>query len=100
VSQAKDFRIGQRVKLTEYAIERGILGKCPQPVFGTVAGFARNPVHIWVRRDGTKTARSYHRNFWEPTADILDEVNSSFARLRANPTAWAEELSERQAWFR
>jgi hypothetical protein len=29
---------------------------------------------------------------------ILMEGNHAYARLRANPEAWAEELKERKAW--
>ncbi len=29
---------------------------------------------------------------------FLDEVNAAYARLRANPEAWKEELAERQDW--
>src|SRR4029453_16719232 len=29
---------------------------------------------------------------------FLDEVNAAYARLRADPKAWKEELAERQDW--
>lgn len=29
---------------------------------------------------------------------FLEEVNASFAALRANPDVWREELAERAAW--
>jgi hypothetical protein len=29
---------------------------------------------------------------------ILEEGNQAYARLRANPEAWAEELEERKVW--
>lgn len=29
---------------------------------------------------------------------FLDEVNAAYAKLRANPEAWAEELAERSEW--
>lgn len=29
---------------------------------------------------------------------FLEEVNASFAALRANPQAWREELAERREW--
>ena len=29
---------------------------------------------------------------------FLDEVNAAYARLRADPEAWKEELDERQDW--
>ena len=29
---------------------------------------------------------------------FLDEVNAAYARLRTNPRAWKEELTERQTW--
>jgi predicted DNA-binding protein len=29
---------------------------------------------------------------------FLDEVNAAYARLRADPVAWKEELAERQDW--
>jgi len=31
---------------------------------------------------------------------FLDEVNAAYARLRTNPRAWKEELTERQTWDR
>ena len=31
---------------------------------------------------------------------FLDEVNAAYARLRADPRAWEEELAERQLWDR
>jgi len=33
-----------------------------------------------------------------PPEAFLDEVNAAFARLRADPRAWEEELAERQLW--
>lgn len=35
---------------------------------------------------------TYHRNH------LLDEINAAFGRLKADPAAWQEELSERAAW--
>jgi hypothetical protein len=29
---------------------------------------------------------------------FIDECNRAYARLRANPKAWKEELEERKAW--
>ena len=29
---------------------------------------------------------------------FLEECNRAYARLRANPKAWAEELAERKVW--
>ena len=29
---------------------------------------------------------------------FLDEVNAAYARLRADPKAWKEELAERKDW--
>jgi predicted transcriptional regulator len=29
---------------------------------------------------------------------LLDEINNGYARLRANPKEWKEELEERRAW--
>jgi predicted DNA-binding protein len=29
---------------------------------------------------------------------FLDDVNAAYARLRADPEAWKEELAERQDW--
>ena len=29
---------------------------------------------------------------------FLDEVNAAYARLRADPKAWKEELAERKEW--
>ena len=29
---------------------------------------------------------------------FLDEVNAAYARLRADPKAWKQELAERQDW--
>ena len=31
---------------------------------------------------------------------FLDEVNAAYARLRADPEAWDEELAERRLWDR
>jgi len=33
-----------------------------------------------------------------PRDKFLDEVNAAYARLRADPKAWKEELAERQDW--
>lgn len=35
---------------------------------------------------------SYHRD------QLLDDTNAAFARLKAQPEAWAEEITERSAW--
>lgn len=35
---------------------------------------------------------TYHRD------RLLDEINTAFARLKADPAAWQEELGEREAW--
>jgi hypothetical protein len=32
--------------------------------------------------------------------EFLEEVNAAYARLRADPKAWQEELAERQLWDR
>lgn len=29
---------------------------------------------------------------------VFEQANTAYAALRSNPTAWAEELEERQAW--
>ena len=29
---------------------------------------------------------------------LMDEANTAYAALRADPEAWKEELEERQAW--
>ncbi|HEY5087780.1 MAG TPA: hypothetical protein VII66_10525 [Gemmatimonadaceae bacterium] len=29
---------------------------------------------------------------------LLEEINTAFGRLKADPKAWADELSERRAW--
>lgn len=29
---------------------------------------------------------------------LLDEINAAFGRLRADRTAWADEIAEREAW--
>ncbi|MDX2178205.1 MAG: hypothetical protein SFV18_01350 [Bryobacteraceae bacterium] len=29
---------------------------------------------------------------------LLDDANAAYAKLRANPGGWADELAERQAW--
>lgn len=34
--------------------------------------------------------------YWR--CQFLEEVNASFAALRANPNAWREELAERAEW--
>ena len=35
---------------------------------------------------------TYHREH------LLDSINAAFGRLKADPVAWREELSEREAW--
>ncbi len=58
------FRIGQRVKMTQKAVEHGLVWR--QRDRGTVVGLG-NPAHnlsVIVLRDGTKRPVSYHISFW------------------------------------
>lgn len=69
----REFRIGQRVRMTEYALEQGLGGRAKRTdgqVLGTVTGFrGTTGLSVLVQRDGLKNADSYHIGFWE----ALDE---------------------------
>lgn len=56
------FTKGQRVRLTELAIERGI---SQQHSMGIVVGFGHQSYGVMIRPDGVKTAKNYHMDFWE-----------------------------------
>lgn len=57
------FRIGQRVVLTQDAIEHGI--RLPFK-YGKVLGYCRNPEHVKVLPEGRRTVGRYHVTFWRP----------------------------------
>jgi hypothetical protein len=66
------FRVGQRVKMTQYGIDAGLargLGKFrnkPMPTTGVVTAYdIRYPLRVQVRRDNRKMASWYHVTFWE-----------------------------------
>jgi hypothetical protein len=62
---ATGFRDGQRVKLTEAAIEQGLKGYA-KTIYGTVRGYTNSPLGVKVQRDGMKGVSHYHVDFWEP----------------------------------
>ena len=64
----KKFSKGQRVKLTQKAIDNYILPKKPNAI-GTITSdrvMPRSPDSISVRVDGQKASGRYHISFWEP----------------------------------
>lgn len=66
------FTEGQRVKMTEKAIAAGLHGHKANRRTGVVKGFPQStPVGdpsmlVYVRRDGERSKRCYHMDFWEP----------------------------------
>lgn len=69
----QDFRIGQRVRLSDHAIDWGIHRHLTKPIYGTVVGFGGTPERLSVIRDGTHTRVAYHRDFWEPVGETPDQ---------------------------
>lgn len=64
------FKLGQRVKLSPawYAWSKG--GRPEKVATGVVVGlYALSPLTVKVRRDGYKTASTWHRDFWMPAAE-------------------------------
>lgn len=69
---AKDkFVVGDRVRMTEMALAQGLDGYIAKRRTGVVKGFpvsalAQNPeLLLIVRRDGERSNRTYHMDFWE-----------------------------------
>ena len=66
------FKEDQRVKMTEEGIARGIDGYHVKRRKGIVKGFPTYaPVGdhtklVYVRRDGERSRKTYHMDFWEP----------------------------------
>jgi predicted transcriptional regulator len=59
--------------------------------------------HARLQRLARETGQSYqevlHRALETYERDcFLDALNASFAKLRADPKAWEDELAERSAW--
>ncbi len=49
--------------------------------------------------ENTSIQAMVHKAVWEyRRRQILLQGNAAYAALQADPTAWAEELEERQAW--
>jgi hypothetical protein len=71
------FTKGDRVKATELAFADGLFPKFPKgtarPVTGTVVGRGQYPASVRVIRDGQKTVRTYHVDFWETTPSAPEE---------------------------
>jgi hypothetical protein len=70
----QDYRIGQRVRLTDLAISRGVTLLARANRMGTVVGVRSRDDHwITVRPDGYRTKVTYHVDFWEPVTEQPDE---------------------------
>jgi hypothetical protein len=64
---SEQFTKGQRVQMTQQAVENGVVPKLP--VYGTFLRYARkDPGHLRIVRDGQKTISTYAPIFWEPIA--------------------------------
>jgi hypothetical protein len=58
------FRVGQRVRSTQRAIDNGVF---TEPHTGVVTAFGRTSnLMVIVRRDDRQRAVRYHMDFWEP----------------------------------
>jgi hypothetical protein len=69
MSKASDFHVGQRVRMTDRAVEQGLRGYAKTRL-GTVRRTDEDAVfRIFVQRDGLKGVGSYHCDFWEPVND-------------------------------
>ena len=63
----------------------------------------RPTVHQKLRELSEKTNTSMQDTFEQAVEEygrkiFFEEVNAAFARLKADSTAWAEELAERAEW--
>jgi len=63
---SNDFKIGDRVRATQAAVERFWWGHARS---GTVVGLTRDPNCINVKMDGLKTPAVYSKTFWERISD-------------------------------
>ncbi len=62
------FQKGDKVKMTQAALDMRLDGQRVRRNTGTVVGFARRYNCITVVLDGTKTRRCFHMDFWEKQA--------------------------------
>jgi hypothetical protein len=75
----KKFRVGERVRMTEQALDSGVPSvSMGWPVFGEVVRFTRSSELVVVRVDGRKTAGTYHMDFWRkaPTEQATEGAAS------------------------
>lgn len=74
MTASEKFKLGQRVRMTEEALSRGLDGPIAKRSTGVVKGFPVQGVGdisrlVYVLRDGNKTKQCYHMDFWEPDTD-------------------------------
>ena len=72
-------KVGDRVRLTEHAKERYIDSRSPMD--GTITRISKCGTYVYVRKDGNKTACSYHKSFWEKikrNAFYTETTNDTF----------------------
>lgn len=75
MTAAEKFKEGQRVRMTPEALKQSLHGHRANRRTGAVKGFVdyapvgdpANPVRIL--RDGERTAKTYHMDFWEADTD-------------------------------
>jgi hypothetical protein len=70
------FKQGQRVRVSEKGEAAGIDGLRVKRPFGIVKGFPARidygdpRVLVYVQRDGDRSKRCYHMDFWEPDDQV------------------------------
>lgn len=66
------FKVGQRVRMTKEALDAGLDGPIAKRSVGVVRGFPRREMNavrgecVRILRDGDKSAKTYHMDYWEP----------------------------------
>ena len=79
---------GDRVRMSKFARDNGFDNRSDT---GVVVGLGRNPVFVWVLRDGTKTPNRYHIDYWRKDSRAAQETL---------PSAQHETLTTAQGWKR